>query len=239
MSSEIFYDKAFIKVGDGYIPLVNHGSSNCFDISCHGREIPEKHWSVLNYPYPGRFIFTPEEIHQIADAYEEENTNNRGGIKMSCKKTFDVGRFGIWIVSGMRYARTVEEYTQMGNRVQVIDYSDYSRHAVSTTEELMDKLKSFPDQKHIGITFSDDRNVIKVPITKQKGIDEAAEYYVLHSEKGFLVKVGAKKLWLTRSMDFGNVRKFLTRDDAKKYLEANKKKFEPVHFKVKKVKNNA
>ena len=69
MSSEIFYDKAFIKVGDGYIPLVNHGSSNCFDISCHGREIPEKHWSVLNYPYPGRFIFTPEEIHQIADAY--------------------------------------------------------------------------------------------------------------------------------------------------------------------------
>ncbi|QQQ95131.1 hypothetical protein [Blautia pseudococcoides] len=32
MSSEIFYDKAFIRVGEKYIPIVNHGSSNCFDI---------------------------------------------------------------------------------------------------------------------------------------------------------------------------------------------------------------
>ena len=31
MSSEIFYDKAFILVGEKYIPVVNHGSSNCFD----------------------------------------------------------------------------------------------------------------------------------------------------------------------------------------------------------------
>ena len=32
MSSEIFYDKAFIRVDDRYIPVVNHGSSNCFEI---------------------------------------------------------------------------------------------------------------------------------------------------------------------------------------------------------------
>lgn len=50
MSSEIFYDKAFIRVDNRYIPVVNHGSSNCFDFDSRGREIPEKHWSVLNYP---------------------------------------------------------------------------------------------------------------------------------------------------------------------------------------------
>lgn len=33
MSSEIFYKKAFIKVDDKFIPLPNHGSSNCFDIT--------------------------------------------------------------------------------------------------------------------------------------------------------------------------------------------------------------
>ena len=33
MSSEIFYDKAFIRVDDRYIPVVNHGSSNCFDLT--------------------------------------------------------------------------------------------------------------------------------------------------------------------------------------------------------------
>ncbi|MFR1480866.1 MAG: hypothetical protein ACLSB9_36905 [Hydrogeniiclostridium mannosilyticum] len=53
MSSEIFYDKAFILVGEKYIPVVNHGSSNCFDFDSRGREIPEKHWSVLNYLIPG------------------------------------------------------------------------------------------------------------------------------------------------------------------------------------------
>lgn len=41
MSSEIFYDKAFIRVDDRYIPVVNHGSSNCFDFDSRGREIPE------------------------------------------------------------------------------------------------------------------------------------------------------------------------------------------------------
>lgn len=31
MSSEIYYDRAYIRVGDRFIPVVNHGSSNCFD----------------------------------------------------------------------------------------------------------------------------------------------------------------------------------------------------------------
>ena len=32
MSSEIYYDRAYIRVGDRFIPVVNHGSSNCFEI---------------------------------------------------------------------------------------------------------------------------------------------------------------------------------------------------------------
>lgn len=239
MSSEIFYDKAFIKIGDGYIPLANHGSSNCFDVTISGQEIPEKYWSVLNYPSPGKFIFTPEEIQTIAKAYETINTENRGGIKKSRNRSFDVGRFEVWIVSGMRYARTVEEYVSVGNQVQVIDYNNYLRYPVKTGDELRAMLDRFPDKKNIGITFGDNRGVIKVPVTKKKGIDEAEAYFVLHSEQGYLVKVGVKKLWFTRSLDFGNVRKFLTRDAAKKYLETNKEKFAPLHFKVKKVKNNA
>ena len=30
-----------IRVEEKYIPVVNHGSSNCFDFDCRGREIPE------------------------------------------------------------------------------------------------------------------------------------------------------------------------------------------------------
>ena len=36
MSSEIYYDRAYIRVGDRFIPVVNHGSSNCFDFDACG-----------------------------------------------------------------------------------------------------------------------------------------------------------------------------------------------------------
>ena len=35
MSSEIYYDRAFIKIGEEqFIPVANHGSSNTFDFDC-------------------------------------------------------------------------------------------------------------------------------------------------------------------------------------------------------------
>lgn len=41
MSSEIFYDRAFIRIGEKFIPICNHGSSNCFDFNpITRREIP-------------------------------------------------------------------------------------------------------------------------------------------------------------------------------------------------------
>lgn len=82
MSSEIYYDRAYIRVGDRFIPVVNHGSSNCFDFDACGREVPEKHWSVLNYTFHGRQLFTEEEIRQIAAIYEAANSDNRDGILM-------------------------------------------------------------------------------------------------------------------------------------------------------------
>lgn len=90
MSSEIYYDRAFIRVGDRFIPVVNHGSSNCFDFDVHGREVPEKHWSVLNYTFHGRQLFTEEEIRQIAAVYEAANSDNRDGIRKSRNHSFGV-----------------------------------------------------------------------------------------------------------------------------------------------------
>ena len=88
MSSEIFYDKAFIRAGEKYIPVVNHGSSNCFEFDSRGREIPEKTWSVLNHPYTERMLFTADEIREIADFYEEISMSNRGGTKKSRNRSF-------------------------------------------------------------------------------------------------------------------------------------------------------
>ena len=40
MSSEIYYDRAFIRVDDRYIPIGKHGSSICCVFE-FGRDVPE------------------------------------------------------------------------------------------------------------------------------------------------------------------------------------------------------
>ena len=39
MSSEIYYDKAFVSVGNRFIPLVCRGSTNTYEFNAHGREV--------------------------------------------------------------------------------------------------------------------------------------------------------------------------------------------------------
>ena len=67
MSSEIYYEKAFISIGDRFIPLVCRGSTNTFEFNVHGCEVAERYWSVLDLPYRGRLLFTSDEIQKIAE----------------------------------------------------------------------------------------------------------------------------------------------------------------------------
>ena len=70
MSYQIYYDKAFIKVNDKFVPMVNSGSNNCWEVNYCNREIPEKNWSVLNYTMRSKVLFTADEIVEIAKRYE-------------------------------------------------------------------------------------------------------------------------------------------------------------------------
>lgn len=153
MSSEIYYDRAFIRVDDRYIPIVKHGSSNCFEFE-FGREVPENQWSVLNYGFRGQLLFTEDEIRQIAARYEEYNIDNRGGVRKSRNRSFEVGEFGRWIEGGMKTAYTVEEYTACRNTVIVVEHTEpvWKKHVVQTTEELLDKLREL-DGKSISVSY--------------------------------------------------------------------------------------
>lgn len=243
MSSEIFYDKAFILVGDKYIPVVNHGSSNCFDFDRRGREIPEKYWSVLNYPHTGRVLFTAEEVQEIADAHEESNRNNRGGTRKSRNRSFEEGEFGRWILAGMKSAHTVEDYKKHGNTVAVVDYSHehWQRNCVSTTEELLDKLEELSGHR-VTVAFLDDRHVTHPPMRRKgKPTDYSAltEYYVLQSVYGYFSKRSCRRIWFVRCQPpcSSMVRKFKKENDAQKYLEDNRDIFEKYAFQVECVQN--
>ena len=243
MSSEIFYDKAFILVGEKYIPVVNHGSSNCFDFDSRGREIPEKHWSVLNYPHTGRMLFTAEEMQEIAAVHEEANRNNRGGTRKSRNRSFEEGEFGRWILAGMKSAHTVEDYKKHGNTVTVVDYDrDYwQRHCMSTTEELLDKIKELSGHS-ITVSFWDDRHVTHPPM-RRKGtpfdFGTLPEFYVLRAAQGYFVKRSSRKIWFARFQKPQSqmIRKFKTEKAAQNYLDSNQKFFSGYTFEIECVQN--
>ena len=243
MSSEIFYDKAFIRVGEKYIPIVNHGSSNCFDIDRRGREIPEKRWSVLNYPHTGRMLFTAEEMQEIASIYEEANMNNRGGTRKSRNRTFEEGEFGRWILAGMKSAHTVEDYRKHGNAVIVVDYDHeyWQRHYVATTEELLDKIDELSGHS-ITVSFRNNRHVIHPPMRRKRtpfDFGTLSEFYVLRAEQGYFLKRSSRKIWLARIPEPQSqiVRKFKTEKAAQDYLDRNQKFFSGCVFEIECVQN--
>ena len=224
MSSEIFYAKAFIRAGDRFIPVANHGSSNCYDFDSRGREIPERHWSVLSYPFRGRLAFTAEEIKQIAAAYEEANTENRGGTCKSRNRAFEVGEFERWILAGLKSAHTVEEYRAYGNSVVVIDYErNWSKASIASTVELLSLLEQ-RESAHISIGFADDRHIFYPKTSGRKqpfDFSALARYYVLQSEQGIFVKRSNRRVWATLIAQAECVKKFRTESEAQKYLTAN------------------
>ena len=224
MSSEIFYAKAFIRAGDRFIPVANHGSSNCYDFDSRGREIPERHWSVLSYPFRGRLAFTAEEIKQIAAAYEEANTENRGGTCKSRNRAFEVGEFERWILAGLKSAHTVEEYRAYGNSVVVIDYErNWSKASIASTAELLSLLEQ-RESAHVSIGFADDRHIFYPKTSGRKQpFDFSAldRYYVLQSEQGIFVKRSSRRVWATLIAQAECVKKFRTEAEAQKYLAVN------------------
>lgn len=233
MSSEIYYDKAFIRVGGKYIPVVNHGSSNCFDFDRRGQEIPEKYWSVLRYPYRDKVLFTADEIQIIADACEDASMGNRGGTRKSRNRAFEEGEFRRWILAGMKSAHTVEEYEKFGNSVAVIDYNadPWQRYFAPTTGALLDKLREL-DSHSVTVSFWDDRHVNHPPMRQRgqwKPVDFSTlpEYYVLKTEHGYFIKYSSKRIWFADSRRPGDlsIRKFQTEKAARKYLDNHGKIF--------------
>lgn len=231
MSSEIYYDRAFIRVEDRFIPVVNQGSSNCFEISFNGQEIPEKAWWCVNYPFKDRQIFTAEEIRYIAEMHDEISRRDPGLMRKSRNRCFEAGEFFRWFVGGMKSAHTVEEYTEYGNTVLVLDCSvdPWRKIPVGTTEELLQTVEALSG-KSISVSFENNRKVFR-PHAQRVGnktdFSSLPCYYVLSAESGnYYCKRSKKRIWFTNKANLASlnshIRKFRTEKEALKYLDNNK-----------------
>ena len=146
MSSEIYYDKAFVSVGERFIPLVCRGSTNTYEFNEHGREVAERYWSVLDLPYRGRLLFTSDEIQKIAETYEGFSSGNRGGMRKSRNSAFEAGEFQRWFLAGLKNAHTIEEYRQYGNSIVLTDRHTQKTTYASTTEAFLTALSRIGEQ---------------------------------------------------------------------------------------------
>lgn len=230
MSYQIYYDKAFIKVNDKFVPMVNSGSNNCWEVNYCNREIPEKNWSVLNYTMRSKVLFTADEIVEIAKRYEQLSQDN-GMCFKTRNKCFEAGEFERWILNGMKSALTVEEYVGCGNELYILDYScgkteDWKYYDVTTTEEFLEVLDKLKGSKCISVGFENNREV-KRPRRESKNekIHKRGKFYVLKidSENGsYFCSFRKNNTTFCQKPDYDFVRAFPTEKAALKYLEKYK-----------------
>jgi hypothetical protein len=236
MSYSIYYERAFIRIGDKFIPLVSCGSNNCWE-RINGRDVPEKNWNVMNWQRENQFLFTAPELRELARIYDEYNQSSRM-IYKTRYKCFEQGELERWIMNGINRAFTVEEYISFGNDFYVLDYSsektkDWKRHPFSTTDELLKILDALNDVKRKEIKIKNNREVFR-PVAhrnpkKKLNPAELPEYYVLKAvhdgQKVYFTKL------LKRSIHFAYVtnsciRVFAKEEGALKYLKRNQNRLQ-------------
>lgn len=173
--------------GDKYIPIIQHGSYNCFEVSWQGREIAEKNWGVLNYPKYNQFIFAEDEIIDLAKEQEEfEKFKSR-------YKQFGKGEYSRWFINGMRNAKTLDYYLQLGNTLRIIEYKEYPKsefYYPKTEEELLCMINDFAKQdKSFNIGFVE-RKLRRPKQKKNKREKKLYPYFfTLSNNERYLVKV--------------------------------------------------
>lgn len=229
MSYEIFYTRAFIRVGERFIPMVNEGGSNTWLPQSKGPDLPEKSWQILNYKNRGKLLYTEAEIRDIAKDYEAISQKTRSCYK-SRNRRFELGEFERWILRGMKTAYTIEEYTEMGNTLYLVDSTEDVpvQYFIDTTDKLLEHLRALGSQRILKTVFLDSRKVYRptCPWQKRQLIDYRTleVYYVLRYRNGYFCKWLKRGFLYTAYGDSASSRKFKTEKEAQRYLDKYKER---------------
>jgi len=235
MSYEIYYDRAFIRVGERFVPLVNKGSSNCWTMSLHGREIPEKNWQVWNWRQRSQLLFTEDEIRKIAEDYELISQDS-GTCFRARNHPFGKGEFKRWILCGLKSPYTIEEYVSFGNGFEIHDYSaknmdDWKLYPFSTTAEFLNLLDQLKNSRLLNVHILDNRHVCRPHRKKEslKDYRDQKEYFVLCTMQGsqnnrevFFCKLTKHGYLYTDESGYKSVRTFPTDGTAQNYILKHK-----------------
>lgn len=221
MGYEIYYDKRFLLIDDDkYIPIIQHGSNNCWEPTYTGRDIPEKNWNVANYPFNDRYIFSKEEIIEM------------GEKSVGCDMAKSRGRFMTedeirkFYINGYKGAKSLEYYLELGNTFQVVEGTnrdDMIWHKPKTTDELVELIERLVGEgKRISMGFTQRKLYLPKRTTVQKVTveNEQNHYFVLCKRYEYFHKI--LKYGYRYSGYSSSCKKFLTEKDATIYLDKYK-----------------
>lgn len=243
MSYEIYYKRAFIKVGAKYIPVLQHGSNNCWETSWKGRDIPEKYWSNWIHTKEGRgpIIATRDEITRYAVEFCD-TTNYGGDLPFKARgRQFGSSMEAMrWFDNGVKTARTVEEYSELGNTVHVRTYvgnGESKTYPVKTSAELLSMLEVLKnDNPWVG--FSSRELLLPKPTRVTRPKKEVDSFWTVYVEGyGYLKKRTARRIFQTGSPQYA--KKFKTANQAQKVMEALAPKYKDIEFSARLVKEKA
>lgn len=196
MSSDIIYNKQFIKVSeDRFVPMILSGSSNCTEF-VNGRERRERSWNTYKYMLRGGCVGTLAEMletaHEINNGNKDRenyNENQFGWFEAlnikGTKTTFN--NFINLFKSGCKNAKTIEELRELHiNTVVEASHIPYNSTIerkclpARTTEELLksiDELKDFYKGTNIVVTvrFSNSADSVSRSIKNIYGVDAIAK----------------------------------------------------------------
>ncbi len=226
MSSEIFYDRAFVQIGSLYIPLVCQGSSNTYAI-VNGRELPDRRWHVLNHGCEDKLLFTKEQIVKQADLYEEISISSQA-VNKSRNVRFGDGEFYRWIVNGMKSAWTLEKYDEFGNRLYISAQNRWDEKpyeaSVPTEAEFLQHYQEVQKQgyKYLDLRVEDERNFTH-PKCLREPAEPLEEYYVLagnlEGDTIYFTKLRPRGIRFSYKPGIGYAKAFKSEKEALGYLK--------------------
>ncbi|SNX54179.1 hypothetical protein [Thermoanaerobacterium sp. RBIITD] len=215
MSYDIIYDRRFIKVDDLYVPMIEIGSNNTFEISASGREIPEKYWMELVCD-KNKYLYSKEEILQTAKELDE-----CGGIYKSRYRSFEKDEFVKYIMSGIKNAKSLEIYIKWGNNL-ILRTSDNIKYPQTTKELKNELIFAALASTKINLYFSErDFKIGNVLTTRN-----LSEYPYVIKDDYYLTRIYGRNTWWDD--DINNALKFKTKKEAEKFLKKHKK--DPVQY---------
>lgn len=238
MSCEIIYDKAFIKVESGIIPMICSGSSNCMEFTIQGRQVRERNWFVLKPSSERRNIFTVTEVRELAENYDKIISESGGSICKGYYKPFAEGEFKRWFLEGLKSAATVEEYVHAGNSLLFVAQGYTIRISVTNEQQLKSLLTEYEKDATAMLMFMG-RFVIKPNQCRRKrtqtDYSELDCYYVLKSKRYYVWNLTPR--WIKYTISLGAAKKFVSEKKAEQYVNKHAARFKKEEISIVRIEN--